>query len=208
MSAIYTATSLAPTAAAANNICLSQTPGAAGNLTINGSLASGGVATLDIARRVLVTTVSDESGKTLTITGTNRYGDSISEVMTGPNATTGYTELDFKTVTQIAVSAAFTGAVTVGTNAIASTAWFPLNRDLTPANTVFEIDITGSFTCACEFTLQDTATTNGPFKVHTNTLGSVTADAVGNFVMPVSAVRLTSSAIGGSAVFRVSQAGV
>lgn len=207
MAAIYVA-SLAPTTADADGVAQSQTPGAAGNLTLNGALVSSGVGILDIARRVLVTTVSNESGKTLTITGTNRYGDSISEVMTGPNATTGYTELDFKTVTQVAVSAAFTGAVTVGTNAIASSEWFPLNRYLAPANTVFEIDITGSFTAACEFTLEDTATSNGPFTVYTNTLGSVTADAVGNFVMPVSAIRLTSSAIGGSAEFRVIQAGV
>lgn len=207
MSAIYE-TTLNPAAVDADGIAQSQTPAGAGNLTLNGALVTGGVGVLDIARRVLVTTVADESGKTLTITGTNRYGDSISEVMTGPNATTAYTELDFKTVTQVAVSAAFTGAVTVGTNAVASTAWFPLNRWLTPANTLFEIDITGSFTAACEFTLENTATSNGPFTVYTNSLGSVSADSVGNFVMPVSAIRLTSSAIGGSAIFRVIQAGV
>jgi hypothetical protein len=35
----------------ANGIALSQTPGAAGNLTLNGSLVTAGVAILDVARR-------------------------------------------------------------------------------------------------------------------------------------------------------------
>lgn len=119
-------------AADADGVAQSQTPAGAADLTLNGALVTDGVGILATAgqrvgRRVLVTTVSDESGKTLTIYGTGPLGNSISESMTGPNATTGYTVQDFVTVTRVAVSAAFTGAVTVGTNGIGGTAWVPLD---------------------------------------------------------------------------------
>lgn len=70
-------------AADADGICASQTP-TAGPLLINGALASGGSVTLDVQRRVLITTVSDESGTSFTITGTNWQGNAISEVVPGP----------------------------------------------------------------------------------------------------------------------------
>jgi hypothetical protein len=116
---------LSPSAAVSNGICLSQSAAGAGNLTINGSLASGGVATLDIARRVAITSTANLSARTFTITGTDRYGYSQSESITGPNNSTVYTTKDFKTVTQIAINGTTSGnTLTVGTNGVMSTAWF------------------------------------------------------------------------------------
>ena len=68
-------------AASANNIALSQTPGGAGALTLNGSLVVGGVAILDVPRQVRITTTADETAKTFTIKGTDWAGSPISEVM-------------------------------------------------------------------------------------------------------------------------------
>ncbi len=116
-------------AADADGISTSQTPAGAGDLTITGALATGGIAYLGAMRQVLVTTVSNESGKTLTIYGTDLTGNAISETMTGPNATTGSPVQHFYTVTRIAVSAAFTGAVTVGTSGVGSTPWVPLDTN-------------------------------------------------------------------------------
>lgn len=113
--------------AAANNICLSQTPGAAGALTLNGALVVSGVAVLDTPRRVLITAAADESSHTFTIAGTNWSGNSITETITGPNATTAQSVLDYATVTSIKISAAATGALTVGTNGVASSAWVRLD---------------------------------------------------------------------------------
>lgn len=115
--------SVSLTAASANNIAQSQTPGAAGALTLNGAAVTNGVAVLatvgtPVERQVLVTTAANESGKTLTITGTNAGGSVITETMTGPNASTGATVQFFQTVTAVTVSAAFAGAVTVGTNGV------------------------------------------------------------------------------------------
>lgn len=114
-------------AASATAVCASQTPGAAGALTINGGSASSGVATLDVARRVLITAAGNESGKTFTITGTDRSGIPQREVVAGPNTTTGQSVYDYKTVTSVVISAAAAGTITVGTSAVASSRWIVLS---------------------------------------------------------------------------------
>ena len=119
--------------AVANNIATSQTPSGAGALTLNGALVVGGVAILNNPRRVLITTVSDEHTKTFTVTGTNASGNTISETITGPNATTGASVLDYKTVTSITVSAATTGALTVGTNGVGGSPWVRFDSWALPA---------------------------------------------------------------------------
>lgn len=144
------------TSASANCICLSQTPAGAGNLTINGAAASGGVATLDTQRRVLLTVAADESGKTFTFYGTNDDGQPIQQAFAGPTSGTKATDLDFLTITRISVSAALAGAVTVGTNTTGSTPWKNPSWHLTP----FEIDYTtdvlsGSVTYNLETTLDN-----------------------------------------------------
>lgn len=106
-------------AAVANGICQAQDPSGAGNLTINGSLASGGAAALDTARRIIITSVSDDSAFTYTVTGTDRYGRAQSEAITGGNAAAVYTQRDFLSVTQVKTSGN-SGSVTVGTNEINS----------------------------------------------------------------------------------------
>src|SRR3990167_8446733 len=67
----------------ANGICLTQTPSGAGDLTINGALATSGVATLDVPRHIIITSTANDSARTFTITGTNAYGDATSEAITG-----------------------------------------------------------------------------------------------------------------------------
>jgi hypothetical protein len=106
--------------AAANNIALSQTPAGAGALTLNGSLVTSGVATLDNPRRVLITTA--DTTHLFTVTGTTPTGSVISEVV-GPITTSAYTAQDFATITSVTINGAATAAVTVGTNGVGSTPW-------------------------------------------------------------------------------------
>jgi hypothetical protein len=127
-------------AASANNIALSQTPAGAGALTLNGSLVVAGVAILDNPRRVLITTA--DTTHTFTITGTIADGSIISEsfkVVAGSTAS----QLDYATVTSITVSGGLTGAVTVGTNGIASTPWVRLD-EWCAGSTSIQIDVTGT----------------------------------------------------------------
>lgn len=116
--------------ASANNAALSQTPTAAAGFTLNGALATAGVVTFDVQRRVLLTTAGDESAKTVTFVGTDGQGNAITEVLTpSTGAGTAYTKLDFKTLTSATPSADFGAAATLGTNGIASTAWVPMDSN-------------------------------------------------------------------------------
>ena len=103
------------TAADADGVCQSQTPAAGGeqNLTINGALASGGVATFTAARLITIASASDDSARTFTVTGTDVNGNVQTETIAGP-ATTVTGTLYFRTVTQVTVDDDTAGAITVG----------------------------------------------------------------------------------------------
>ena len=109
-------------AADPNGVCTAQTTGGAANLTIDGALTDGGVATLVPARNATITSAgSSETGKTFTFTGTDVSGNAVTEAISGPgtSATVSTTKV-FKTITQIAVDAALTGDVTVGSGTTVS----------------------------------------------------------------------------------------
>lgn len=110
-------------AAVANGICQSQKPAAAGPLTLNGSLVANGAATMDVGRRVAVASNGNDASVVFTITGTNQSGAPISGTVTGLNASSDYTALDFATVTSVTASAATAGNITVGTNGTGSSPW-------------------------------------------------------------------------------------
>jgi VCBS repeat-containing protein len=104
----------------ADSVCLSQSAGAAGNLTINGAKASGGVATFSAARQITVASSANLATLTFTITGTDINGSALVEVVTGVNDNTVTTTGYFKTITQVAISGSTGGDdVTVGMNASA-----------------------------------------------------------------------------------------
>lgn len=198
--------SLTLAAADADGIAKSQTPAGAGALTLNGDLISGGVYTADVARRIIVVTVSNESSKTVTITGTNIDDIAQVETMTGPNATTGVSTKDFKTVTSVVVSAAFTGAVTIGTNGKASTAWIVLDpsdiygRHHTGVALSVELTSGASLNFTVEHTFDDVqdltfissgTSTITVFANSSTALASATANADGGYIVSPIAVRLT-----------------
>lgn len=85
------------------------------------------VVTLDQPRQVLITTGANESAKTITIVGTDWAGTLITETVTGPSTSTAATAQSFLTVTQAYISANATGALTLGTNTVASTPWVRLD---------------------------------------------------------------------------------
>lgn len=108
----------------ATAVALAQTPAAAGALILNGTKVAGGVATFDIARRVLVTSANGaDSGLIVTINGTNASGAPITDTVTVVGGSTAYSTLDFLTVTSVTISAASAGNISVGTNNVASTPW-------------------------------------------------------------------------------------
>ena len=103
-----------------DSVCLRQQPSSGGtqSLTINGVLATGGVATMDVPRPVMIASTADDSGRVFTITGTNIYDDILSERIVGPKDISVHGARQYKTVTAVSIDDDSAGIVSVGTDYI------------------------------------------------------------------------------------------
>lgn len=110
-----------------DGVALAQTPGGAGNLTLNGTMVSGGVATFTYARFIGIDCAADETDRTFTVYGTDWRGVSISEAITGADQNVAVGTTYFKTVTRIATTGAGSGNVTAGPSF--KGAWQPVPLD-------------------------------------------------------------------------------
>lgn len=88
---------------------------AAGNLTLDGVLAVGGVAYPGVAAQVRIVSSGNDTARSFTVTGTDASGAAISETKTGGNAAAVTTTAAFLTITQIGINGASAGTVAVGT---------------------------------------------------------------------------------------------
>ncbi len=145
-----------------NSITISNT--AAGAITIGRA----GFATLDVARRVLITSAGSDTGITFTITGTDWAGDPLVEVVTG-GAATATTTVSFKTVTDILTSGATASTVTVGTNGVADSPWARLDQMGAMAETAIQTNGSGT----CNWTIRQSL--NDPMARGDPTFGDATA---------------------------------
>lgn len=141
-------------AASANNIATSQSLASAGSLNLNGSAASGGVATLDTQRRVIITSAGNDSGITWTVIGTREGGQPIKDQFAGGNVAAAQSNLDFLTVTSITASGATASTVTAGTNGVGSSPWKISADSISPPQTSFDCEITGTVSYQVEYTQQ------------------------------------------------------
>ena len=133
----------------ADGISVSQKPAAGGvqSLTITGTLASGGVATIANAQRIGITSDDNDSGVTFAITGTDADKVVMTESgITGPSSNTILTTAYFKTVTGVTISGNATGNITVGTLAADGlvTASIRVNWRQTPFNLSIRAKQTGT----------------------------------------------------------------
>lgn len=184
--------SLQLAAAADNNISASQAVAGAGNLLINGALASGGVATLDVPRHVIITSAADDSGITFTVTGTARNGAVLTKTVAG--AATGVAEVaaNFATITKITASGAAAGNVKVGTNANAESKAFIIDRFV--SNNVISVDETvgGGNTNVIQVSYEDLAP---QYEMDTYTPKWVTPVVTNNTIAgPITMIRLAQTA--------------
>ncbi len=153
-----------PVALDADGIAAAQAVAAAGNLTLNGALASGGSFTEagGFARAVqIVSTNAGDTTQTATVTGTDYWGQTVVETLTFNGTTAVVSDKTFKTVTQIAISAALTGNASAGT-----TNKFGLPYKLSSSDDVLFVNAAGadekssSTIVTADATSPATATTN------------------------------------------------
>jgi hypothetical protein len=120
---------LAPEDADADGIAASQKPGAAGNLTLAGTMMDAGKVTFDMPRRIAIASDADDTGRTFTITGVDRNGNVQSEELAGPDTASVTSLKDYGTgPLAVSIDGAATGNITVGTAAALSTPWFIVDR--------------------------------------------------------------------------------
>jgi len=188
---------ISPTALDRDGICLSQTPGAAGNLTIAGVLASGGSVTFTDPQIVAVYSGSNIAARVFTVTGTDRFGAAMSETITGVNASTVSGTKMFKTVTQVAVDAATGAAVEVGVTGLLKSGWFVVKNNKPGAGLTVAVDISGTCTFSVEYAMEplSRAVADDSLYGWTETAGSgKTADVFLPITTPIYAVRLNVTA--------------
>jgi hypothetical protein len=197
-----------------DGICQSQTRASAGALTINGALATGGVATLAagiIERQVLITATGNESGITFTIAGTNSRGQSISETVAGPNATTGTTASYFQTVTSVTVSDSMADVAIVGTNEVGGTVVAIPDYLITPFAIGIGVKVSGTITYTVQHTFDDALIDSfrqgAATWINHSVLAAKTTTLDSNYAFPVRGIRLTQSAGTGTATLALVQAG-
>jgi len=106
---------IVPATISATAVCAAQAVAAAGNATINGTSATGGVATFNCCRNVsIVSSSASDTTQTVTVTGTDFWGQAQTSLLTINGTTTVNGNKGFKTITRVAVSAVFVGNLSVG----------------------------------------------------------------------------------------------
>ena len=198
------------TAGSANAISLSQTPAGAGNLLLNGAAASGGVATITTGaqgRQVLFTFAADETGHTFVLYGTNYAGKTISETIAGTTAGTVTSANMYKTVTRISISAAATGAMTVGTNGVGRSSVVGPDIFQAPFAIGIGCELTGTANYTIQHTFDDVMNTAFESLVWLSNSGltSKSATADGNYAFPVRGISLLMNSGTGTVVTNIIQ---
>lgn len=154
-------TSVGPLASASATNIRTASSGLAGALVLNGSLVAGGVATLDTPRRVLVTNASDETGKTIILTGADRAGSTQSETLTLGGIGSTASVLDYKTVTSAVLSVNSAGTLSIGTNGVAASAWVMVDPWALP-NVAIQATVSGTVNYTVQTTLDDPNSPTNP----------------------------------------------
>ena len=144
-----------PVAVDADGLAQAQTPSGSGNLTLNGALISGGSYTAadgDGARQLSVLSAADDTGRTLTVTGTDADGKAQTEAIVPANAGTKEGVKYFKTVASVSIDAGAAGNLSVGTVDELVSPTFQLNS-YSAQGALCQIDFTGTI----DITVQVTA---------------------------------------------------
>lgn len=114
-----------------------------------------GTATLDVARRIIITSGGSDTGITFTLVGTDWNNNPISEVITGTASSAAQSVLSYKTVTSIKTSGAAASTLIVGTNTVADSPPVYFDRLAGNAQVAIQVDGTADPTWTVQQTLND-----------------------------------------------------
>ena len=167
--------------------------------------------TLDASRRIIISSVGDDSSKTFSIVGLNSSGMPVTETLKGSNGGAAQSLYDYTVITGITPSANTASTITVGTNGVASTR--PIHLDKWGfAQVALQIDITGTVNATVQQTLDELNPTSN-FQTANwvnhpdSNLVNLTGTVQGNYAYAPMWVRLLLNSGTGSATIKVLQNG-
>jgi hypothetical protein len=155
---------------------------------------------LDVPRRVLLTYGNEASGRTMLLTGTDRYGNPISETLVVPSGGAGTvnSQQDFKTLTSaLPLGGGWTANATLGTSGVISSEWKVVDQQVTPTNLGIGVVTVGTVNYTIEYTydnlnnLPPLPVTKIPTVFSHATIVNKTGNFDGFFNAPIWAWRLT-----------------
>ena len=125
------------------------------SLTLAGPVVSGGVATFDQPRRVLLTVAADEHTVTVTLIGTTFGGQAATETITLPSSTGGVASvIDYKTITSAVSSTGLSSTIAIGTTGSAGSPWVYFDPWANPV-AAFAVVATGTVTYTVQESMDD-----------------------------------------------------
>lgn len=207
-------------AAVSNGICTSQSGSASTPLTINGSLASGGVATIDsvaagnsgaLGRRVIIAYTGTDTS--FTIIGTNATGNAITDVAVGSSGS-AQSNMDFVTVSSITPVGGGLTSLTAGTNGVGSSPWWITNYYIKPpVNVSFLVElVSGSVNFSIQHTYDDPNNlSNGltyPIPIISAGNNALTVTTDGVFILPIIGLNVLINSGTGQLRVRFLQGGI
>lgn len=184
-------------AAVTTSVAASQTPAGAGNLTLTATPVT---FASSAAQKITIISASNISNRTFTITGTDVYGNSLTETLTGPNNNTVTSSYCYKSVITIAISGAAAGALTSGNSADAEGTMYVPDIYSNPFSIGMGCAITGSPTYSIQHTFYNTiekgfSYANAVWFTH-SVISGKTANQDGNYDFPVFGIKLILTAAG------------
>jgi len=198
----YHITSVTPDAATAGNI----------EVGVNGyvDLASAGN-----AQHVAMYSAGNDSAATITARGYDRYGQAVTDTITGASGGTSTTQdTNFGWVDRISISTGSAGAVEAGVNGLCESGWHVLNYRGPDFNVAFSAEVSsgGSLTYDVEHTFNNVLasgfTETDATVFNHDSIAAQTATADGTYTSPPVAVRAAITTYSsGSLTFRVVQVG-
>ena len=132
-------------------ISISTGGATAGNVTVGHS----GTATMDMARRVIITSGGDDTGITFALAGTDWAANPISETITGVSGGAASSVLDYLTVTSVLTSGAAAGTLQVGTNGVAGSPWARFDDYAGNSQFGLQATVAGTVNYSVQYTYDD-----------------------------------------------------
>lgn len=121
-----------------------------------------GIATLDKARHIILTSGGNDTDVTFTLTGTDAAGNPQTENLVGASGAAAESILDYKTLTGITTSAGVETTVTIGTNGEAASAWVRFDEYAGMAPAIVQCVVSGTVNYTVQQTLQDPNSNSNP----------------------------------------------